>query len=79
MPVFQIRNLRRSDDGHGRVFWTAVLVSGSTRIHVSKRFGSWRVVHPDGTLSELIHPWPERLQGKVRPIERKEQKVTCPA
>lgn len=78
MTQFQIRNLQRSSDGD-RSFWTAVLVSGSTRIPVSKRWGSWQIEHPDGRRTELVYDWPDRLQAKVRPIERKEQKALCPA
>lgn len=77
-PPFQIRNLQRSHDG-SRSFWTAVLVSGSTRVQVSKRWGSWMIEHPDGKLQELVYDWPDRLQRKVRPIERKEEKGLCPA
>lgn len=80
--MFQIRNLERC--AGTRPYWKAELVSGPTRIQVHKRWGSWFEERPDGTRTHLHFDWAERLQAKVRQIERRERKTTeqettCPA
>lgn len=76
--AFQIRNLERCQEGN-RTFWTAILVSGTTRVRVNRRYGSWIIERPDGTLADLMPDWAARLQAKVRPIERRERRTPCAA
>lgn len=77
--AYQIRDLRRQEDG-GRTFWTATLVFSATeRVFVNKRCGSWIYEKSDGSYAHLPVEIAQRLQAKVRPIERREQRVLCAA
>ncbi len=74
----RITDLHQDDEG----FWTArVTVDGST-LAVAPRFGSWRVLTTGPGWRECPPAVAERLQAKVRPLERKrrrEQEVQAQA
>lgn len=74
MTGIQVRNLQRHDGGPcGRHFWTAEIVNGDQRLPVTRRYGSWLAESPTG-LRELPRELAARLQAKVRPLERRDQR-----
>lgn len=70
----QIRDLTRHED-KGRVYFSATLVEGATRIPVDCRYGSWQAT-ADGHFRPVLPAWAEELQRRVRPLLKKEAKCS---
>lgn len=69
MPELTITKLQRDEDG----FWTArVSINGDT-VPVTRRFGVWGTVPEAGRWRPLLTEYAERLQERVRPIEKRER------
>lgn len=72
---FTITQVRRSEDGH----WLANVTpaSGAEGIEVNRQFGSWQVpVNGDGRRRDVLPHIAAALQERVRPLERREQRLT---
>lgn len=65
---FQVRDLRLEPTG----YYSARVVSGTTSVEVSRRFGSWMTPPDDrNRMREVLPHVAAALQDRVRRLERK--------